>query len=88
MNIVGPRPERPSIVARLREDIPEYQYRHRVKPGITGLAQINQNYDACLDDVRSKVRWDLTYMRRQSLLLDLRIMLWTVPAVLLRYRGW
>lgn len=88
MNVVGPRPERPSIVVRLREDIPEYQFRHRVKPGITGLAQINQRYDACLDDVRSKVRWDLTYMRQQGVLLDLRIMLWTVPAVLLKTRGW
>ena len=87
MNVVGPRPERPSIVSRLREDIPEYQARHRVKPGITGLAQINQKYDASLDDVRSKVRWDLRYIREQGLLRDIGIMLRTVPAVLLRYRG-
>ncbi|HSA54340.1 MAG TPA: sugar transferase, partial [Gemmatimonadaceae bacterium] len=82
------RPERPSIVARLREDIPEYQFRHRVKPGITGLAQINQNYDATIEDVRSKVRWDLAYIQRQSFLLDLRILLATVPTILLKYRGW
>jgi lipopolysaccharide/colanic/teichoic acid biosynthesis glycosyltransferase len=88
MNLVGPRPERPSIVARLREDIPEYQFRQRVKPGITGLAQINQNYDASLDDVRSKVKWDLAYIGKQSLLLDIRILITTVPAVLLKYRGW
>jgi len=88
MNIVGPRPERPSIVSRLREDIPEYQYRHRVKPGITGLAQINQNYDASLDDVRSKVGWDLRYITEQGLWSDLRIMLKTVPSILLKYRGW
>jgi lipopolysaccharide/colanic/teichoic acid biosynthesis glycosyltransferase len=88
MNIVGPRPERPSIVSRLREDIPEYQARHRVKPGITGLAQINQKYDASLEDVRSKVSWDLRYMREQSLMLDLGILLRTVPAVILKYRGW
>lgn len=88
MNIVGPRPERPSIVSRLREDIPEYQCRHRVKPGITGLAQINQNYDACIDDVRSKVGWDLRYIREQGVWLDFRILLRTVPAVLLKYRGW
>ena len=88
MNIVGPRPERPSIVSRLREDIPEYQYRHRVKPGITGLAQINQNYDASLDDVRSKVRWDLRYISEQGFWVDVKIMLRTVPSILLKYRGW
>jgi lipopolysaccharide/colanic/teichoic acid biosynthesis glycosyltransferase len=88
MNIVGPRPERPSIVSRLREDIPEYQCRHRVKPGITGLAQINQKYDACIDDVRLKVGWDLRYIREQGITRDLGIMLRTLPAVLLRYRGW
>ena len=88
MNVVGPRPERPSIVSRLREDIPEYQCRHRVKPGITGLAQINQKYDASLDDVRSKVGWDIRYIREQGILKDLGIMVRTVPAILLRYRGW
>ena len=88
MNIVGPRPERPSIVARLREDIPEYQFRHRVRPGITGLAQINQNYDTSLEDVRSKVRWDLSYIRQQGLGIDLFIMLRTIPSILLKYRGW
>jgi lipopolysaccharide/colanic/teichoic acid biosynthesis glycosyltransferase len=88
MNIVGPRPERPSIVSRLREDIPEYQCRHRVKPGITGLAQVNQNYDACIDDVRSKVSWDLRYIREQGIWMDLVILLRTVPSVLLKYRGW
>jgi len=88
MNVVGPRPERPSIVARLQRDITDYGSRHRVRPGLTGLAQINQQYDACLDDVRTKVRYDLEYLRRQSLLLDVRIMLRTVPAVLLKYRGW
>jgi lipopolysaccharide/colanic/teichoic acid biosynthesis glycosyltransferase len=88
MNIVGPRPERPSIVSRLREDIPEYQARHRVKPGITGLAQVNQRYDTSLEDVRSKVRWDLRYIQEQSLLLDMGIVLRTIPSVLLRHRGW
>jgi lipopolysaccharide/colanic/teichoic acid biosynthesis glycosyltransferase len=88
MNIVGPRPERPSIVARLREIIPDYRFRHRVKPGLTGLAQINQNYDSTLEDVRSKVRWDTKYIRERGLWLDLRIMARTVPAILLKYRGW
>lgn len=88
MNVVGPRPERPTIVVRLREEIPEYQWRHRVKPGITGLAQVNQSYDASISDVRGKLRWDMEYIRRQSLALDLRIMIATVPAVLMRVRGW
>ncbi len=88
MNIVGPRPERPSIVARLREDIVEYRFRHRVKPGLTGLAQINQHYDANLEDVRAKVRWDLQYIRTQGFWLDVRVMLRTIPAVLLKFRGW
>jgi lipopolysaccharide/colanic/teichoic acid biosynthesis glycosyltransferase len=88
MNIVGPRPERPSIVARLREDIPEYRYRHRVKPGLTGLAQINQHYDSCLDDVRAKVKWDVEYLKTQNMWLDVQIILKTVPAVLLKFRGW
>ncbi|MBC7897239.1 MAG: sugar transferase [Cytophagaceae bacterium] len=88
MNIVGPRPERPSIVARLREDIPEYRCRHRVKPGLTGMAQINQKYDACLEDVRQKVNWDLRYIGEQGFWLDVRIMLKTVPSVLLRFQGW
>ena len=88
MNIVGPRPERPSIVARLREDIREYPLRQRVKPGITGLAQINLTYDSCLDDVRAKVRFDLEYLRRQSLTQDLVIMVKTVPTMVLKIRGW
>lgn len=88
MNIVGPRPERPSIAARLRRDIPTYQFRHRVKPGLTGLAQVNQKYDANLEDVRGKVKWDLEYIRNQSLLLDIRVMARTVPSVLLKFHGW
>src|SRR5205085_3140636 len=68
MNIVGPRPERPTIFAELRENIPQYHMRQRVKPGITGWAQINQAYDACLDDVRRKVALDLEYMKNQSAL--------------------
>ena len=72
----------------LREMIPEYRARHRVKPGLTGLAQINQHYDQNLDDVRGKIRWDLEYIRTQSLWLDIMIMLKTVPSVLLKFRGW
>ncbi len=88
MNIVGPRPERPTIFAELREHIAEYPLRQRAKPGITGLAQIHQHYDRSLDDVRTKVRYDLEYIRRRSLGKDLRIMLQTVPVIFLRRGGW
>jgi lipopolysaccharide/colanic/teichoic acid biosynthesis glycosyltransferase len=87
MNIVGPRPERPTIFAELRSHIAEYPLRQRTKPGITGLAQINHHYDRSIDDVRTKVSYDLEYIRRQSLREDLRIMLKTIPVVLGR-AGW
>jgi lipopolysaccharide/colanic/teichoic acid biosynthesis glycosyltransferase len=88
MNIVGPRPERPTIFAELREHIAEYPLRQRAKPGITGLAQINHHYDRSLDDVRTKVHYDLEYIRRQSVAEDFRIMLKTLPVILLRRGGW
>ena len=88
MNIVGPRPERPSIFSDLREEIEEYPRRQRARPGITGLAQINQQYDTSLDDVRNKVRFDLEYIGRQGLWEDLRIMFKTIPVVLFRRGGW
>jgi len=88
MNIVGPRPERPTIFAELREHIAEYPLRQRARPGITGLAQINHHYDHSLDDVRTKVQYDLEYIRRQSVAEDLRIMLKTLPVILLRRGGW
>jgi lipopolysaccharide/colanic/teichoic acid biosynthesis glycosyltransferase len=88
MNIVGPRPERPTIFAELREHIAEYPLRQRAKPGITGLAQIHHHYDRSLDDVRTKVRYDLEYIRRQGLWEDLRIMLQTIPVILFRRGGW
>jgi lipopolysaccharide/colanic/teichoic acid biosynthesis glycosyltransferase len=88
MNIVGPRPERPGIFQHLSESIEEYPMRQLAKPGITGLAQVNRAYDACLDDVRQKVRYDLEYIRRQGVLEDLKIMLKTVPVVILGEKGW
>jgi lipopolysaccharide/colanic/teichoic acid biosynthesis glycosyltransferase len=88
MNIVGPRPERPSIFARLREDISEYPLRQRAKPGITGWAQINLAYDSSIEDVRRKVDLDLEYLRRQGVVEDVRIMLRTVPVMLFKRGGW
>jgi lipopolysaccharide/colanic/teichoic acid biosynthesis glycosyltransferase len=88
MNIVGPRPERPSIFLRLADTIEEYPKRQQAKPGITGWAQVNQAYDSCLDDVRSKVRLDLEYIARRSVGEDLRIMLRTIPVMIGRTAGW
>ena len=84
MNIVGPRPEQPTIFVYLREQIEGYQRRQRVRPGITGWAQINQGYDTSVDDVRRKVHYDLEYIRRQSTLEDLKIMWRTVPVMVLQ----
>ena len=84
MNIVGPRPERPSIFAELRQNIQEYPLRQQARPGITGWAQINRAYDATMDDVREKVRFDLEYLERQSFIEDLRIMVRTLPVMLFR----
>lgn len=88
MNIVGPRPERPSIFSRLRDDISDYPLRQRTRPGITGWAQVNQAYDTSLDDVRRKVRYDLEYLERQGVAEDLRIMARTVPVMIFRKGGW
>jgi lipopolysaccharide/colanic/teichoic acid biosynthesis glycosyltransferase len=81
MNIVGPRPEQPSIFMSLRKHIPQYPARQRVLPGITGLAQVSQAYDRDVDDVRRKVEYDLEYAARVSALEDLNIMLRTLPVM-------
>ena len=88
MNVVGPRPERPEIFAKLRETIPQYHVRQRCMPGITGWAQINQAYDQCVDDVRRKVDYDLEYLRGRSAAKDLAIMAKTVPVMVMRNFGW
>jgi lipopolysaccharide/colanic/teichoic acid biosynthesis glycosyltransferase len=84
MNIVGPRPERPSIFNQLRKEIDRYHLRQRAKPGITGWAQINQNYDTSIDDVRRKVEYDLAYIERRSVVEDMRIMAKTLPVMIFR----
>jgi lipopolysaccharide/colanic/teichoic acid biosynthesis glycosyltransferase len=88
MNIVGPRPEQPKIFARLRTQIAQYPERQRVRPGITGWAQINQHYDRSLEDVKRKVHLDLEYLERQSLLQDLTIMLRTIPVMMFQRGAW
>ncbi len=84
MNIVGPRPERPSIFAELRQNIESYPLRQQARPGITGWAQINRAYDSSIDDVRAKVEFDLEYLERQSVLEDLKIMARTLPVMLFK----
>jgi len=78
MSVVGPRPERPYFVTKLHSEIPDYHKRLLVKPGITGLAQVRNAYDSTLADVRRKVKYDLTYIKRQCLFLDVKVMVWTV----------
>jgi lipopolysaccharide/colanic/teichoic acid biosynthesis glycosyltransferase len=81
MNVVGPRPEQPEIFFKLRESVPSYARRQRVRPGITGWAQIHRCYDRTIEDVKEKVRFDLEYIRRRSPLEDVRIMMRTLPVM-------
>jgi exopolysaccharide biosynthesis polyprenyl glycosylphosphotransferase len=82
MAFVGPRPERPEFVASLAEQIPHYRDREVVKPGITGWAQVNYPYGASVEDSRNKLAFDLYYVKRRSLFLDLLILVATVRVVL------
>lgn len=84
MSMVGPRPERPSFVAQLREQIPFYDLRHSIKPGLTGWAQVRYSYGASLDDARRKHQFDLYYVKNNSLFLDLLVLIETVTVVLFR----
>jgi lipopolysaccharide/colanic/teichoic acid biosynthesis glycosyltransferase len=78
MSIVGPRPERPAFVEHFRETVPHYDVRHRVKPGLTGWAQVKDAYASSEVETRSKLSRDLYYIKKGSMWLDLRIMAQTV----------
>ena len=82
MSLVGPRPERPEIIANLESAISTYAYRHLVRPGLTGWAQVSYPYGSNLEDAREKLCYDLYYIKNWSLGLDLQIMLQTVKVVL------
>jgi sugar transferase (PEP-CTERM system associated) len=84
MSFVGPRPERPYFVAELAKEIPFYQQRHAVKPGITGWAQVKYRYGASLEDAMEKLRYDLYYIKHLSVFFDLTIVFDTVKVVLFR----
>jgi sugar transferase (PEP-CTERM system associated) len=83
MHFVGPRPERPEFVKWLSREIPYYNLRHVVRPGITGWAQVQYKYGNTLDDAREKLQYDLFYIKNASIGLDLLIMFHTVKIVLL-----
>jgi lipopolysaccharide/colanic/teichoic acid biosynthesis glycosyltransferase len=84
MAFVGPRPERPVFVEQLNKKIPFYSERHRVKPGLTGWAQLCFAYADNEEDTREKLRYDLYYIKNQSLLLDLLVIIQTVEVVLFK----
>jgi lipopolysaccharide/colanic/teichoic acid biosynthesis glycosyltransferase len=82
MSFVGPRPERPEFVSGLAKEIPFYQQRHLLKPGITGWAQINYPYGATTADALNKLEYDLYYIKHASPLLDFQTILRTIGAVM------
>jgi sugar transferase (PEP-CTERM system associated) len=84
MSFVGPRPERPFFVEQLANEIPFYQQRHSVKPGLTGWAQVKYRYGSSLEDATEKLRYDLYYIKHLSVFFDLTIVFDTVKVVLFR----
>lgn len=87
MSFVGPRPERPHFVEQLAKEIPFYEHRHLVAPGLTGWAQIKYPYGASVEDARRKLQYDLYYIKNQSLALDLVIVFETIKTVLFSRGG-
>jgi lipopolysaccharide/colanic/teichoic acid biosynthesis glycosyltransferase len=82
MSIVGPRPERPEFVEVLQNEIPLFQHRHAMRPGLTGWAQLNYPYGASVSDAKAKLSYDLYYVKNASLLLDILIFLQTIEVVI------
>lgn len=79
MSLIGPRPERPHFVEQFAKELPAYHYRHQVKAGLTGLAQVVGRYSTSVED---KLALDLFYIKNYSLLLDVRILFMTIKVVL------
>jgi len=84
MSLIGPRPERPSFVEKLTQQIPFYGQRHVVKPGVTGWAQVRYSYGASVEDALEKMQYDLYYVKHMSLMFDVMIALETIKTVVLR----
>ncbi len=83
MSLVGPRPERPKFVEQFAKEIPLYKRRLLVKPGLTGWAQVKHKYDESIEDVKTKLKYDLFYIENQTLRMDLKILFRTIFVVLL-----
>lgn len=81
MSLIGPRPERPFFVNQFRRQIPQYEHRLAVRPGITGLAQVKHKYDETEEDVKVKLSYDLAYVKSMSWSTDIKIALWTVKTL-------
>lgn len=82
MSFIGPRPERPFFVDQIRNEVPFYDLRHRVRPGITGWAQVNYPYGDCIEDSKKKLAYDLYYVKNNDILLDAAILVQTVRVIL------
>jgi exopolysaccharide biosynthesis polyprenyl glycosylphosphotransferase len=82
MSLVGPRPERPFFVEQLSKEIPFYKRRLKVRPGVTGWAQVKHKYDETVEDVKEKLRYDLFYIENMSLSNDFKILFRTIFVVL------
>lgn len=82
MSLVGPRPERPYFVEKLSEQIPYYKRRLKVRPGITGWAQVKHKYDESIEDVKIKLRYDLFYIENMSIRMDMKILFRTIFVVI------
>src|SRR5207248_343280 len=83
MSLVGPRPERPYFCDQLEKEIPFYNLRHSIRPGLTGWAQVRFRYGASLDDAKGKLEFDLFYLKNMSLLVDCAILFETAKVVIL-----
>ena len=81
MSIVGPRPERPYFIEKLNKEYPFYQRRLKIRPGITGWAQIKQPFDTTVKDVRQKLKYDFYYIQNLSFRLDVKIIINTIWVV-------
>lgn len=82
MSLIGPRPEQPGFVEKFEEEVPFYSYRHTVKPGITGWAQVMQGYATCTETTREKVEHDFYYIKHLSLWLDILVIIKTIKTIL------